>query len=183
MIVPSDTLINGERLPSVELLQALSQTHFAEGRVGEGIRYLLKSSSVAQVAGRHYAGVEYRRQLYKYKRSISRIETVHEEEAVGAWNMALELAATQLDRQAESHLLHAALRYRELGFQRQVLECEQFMAGLQEVVRYRPPSPLSKPAQAVDGGSLGKRMQPIPPITHAIYSRKGGPSNIVWFIA
>ncbi|KAG9041411.1 hypothetical protein FS837_012308 [Tulasnella sp. UAMH 9824] len=183
MVVPPDTLIKGERLPSVELLQALSQTHFAEGRVGEGIRYLLKSSCVAQVAGRHYAGVEYRRQLLKHKRSISRVETVHEEEAVGAWNMALELAATQMDREAESHLLHAAFRYKEIGFQTQVLECEQFLAGLEEVVRYQPPSSLCKPSQAVDGEGQRKHMQPIPSITHAIYSRKGGPSNIVWFIA
>ena len=43
---------NGTRLISVELLKALGRRHLVEGRLGEGVRYLLRSQHVAWILRR-----------------------------------------------------------------------------------------------------------------------------------
>ncbi|KAG8974835.1 hypothetical protein FRC05_006768 [Tulasnella sp. 425] len=69
--------------------------------------------------------------LDKCRRSTSHAETVHEEEAARSWNLALNFFAGQLYLEAERHIIDAALLYEVLGFEKQVLECAQLLAVLE----------------------------------------------------
>lgn len=185
-MVPSEFLVKGgERVRSLDLLQAISQTHLTEGRLGEGLRYLLESCRLAEATGGDDDIRQCRQDLSKQRRSTDRIETVEEQEAVHAWNMALKLADAQLYWEAERQLLFAVARYRHLGFQAQIWECEEFRKGLREVIRFPPPQPRipAWAATASRAGFEGEYVLPIPPITHTIYSQEYGDKSLIWFVA
>ncbi|KAG9047932.1 hypothetical protein FS837_001189 [Tulasnella sp. UAMH 9824] len=186
VVVPSDFQVKeGERVRSIHLLQAIGQTHITEGRLGEGLRYLLESNRLAEAMGDDDDIMQCQQHLSKNRRSTHRIETVNEEEAEDAWNMALMLAEAQLYSEAERQLLFAATRYRDLGFQTPVWECEEFLTGLREVIRSLPPRPRI-PAWAATASSAGSEREyvpPIPPITHTIYSQEYGDKSLTWFVA
>lgn len=190
-MVPSDFQVKeGERVRSLDLLQAIGQTHITEGRLGEGLRYLLESCRLAEATGGNDDIMQCRQDLSKYRRNNHRIETVDEGEAVHAWNVALELAGAQLYREAESQLLFAVTCYRRLGSQIQIWECEEFLEGLREVIRFLPPRPRI-PAWAAAASRVGsishhdqrEYIPPIPPITHTIYSKEYGRRRLIWFVA
>lgn len=201
------TLVEEEHMRSLDVSQTIEQTHLVEGRSGKGIQDLLKLRTFAQRTGKHYEFIDCQAQLDNYRRSAHGIKTVSEEEAVRAWNMALELTAADMFQEAEKQLLHAAFHYVQVGFWTQVSECEQFVEGLQEAMR-SPPSrpPLKIPlllpqigSREVLGslglfcsrehGSIRRRQrlqehtQPVPKISHATYSQEYGLKDLAWFAA
>lgn len=187
--MPADVRdIEGERIRSFRLLDAISQTHIQEGRLGEGIRYLVKSWVAAQdhPVTQLSARTNFEQQLLKHRRSTYSLETVAEEEAVRAWNMAVELTAAQMFVEAERHLLHAALCYRILGFQTQISDCSQFHDGLRDVTRpLSPPRRIGRWIESRPAKTLGTiiRWERIPKISHPIYSQEYGQMDLIWFVA
>ncbi|KAG8974841.1 hypothetical protein FRC05_006774 [Tulasnella sp. 425] len=134
----TDTRNFSTRLPvydshwSEDLLQAVGERHIVEGRLGEALQYIQEYRRYAQPTGRDPATITFQKMLDQCRRSTSGVETVSEEEAAKSWNLALNFFAGQLYLEAERHVIDAALLYEVLGFDKQVLECVQFLDVIQD---------------------------------------------------
>ncbi|KAG8950128.1 hypothetical protein FRC04_007983 [Tulasnella sp. 424] len=117
---------------SEDLLQAVGERHIVEGRLGEALQYIQEYRRYAQPTGRDPATITFQKMLDQCRRSTSGVETVSEEEAAKSWNLALNFFAGQLYLEAERHVIDAALLYEVLGFDKQVLECVQFLDVIQD---------------------------------------------------
>lgn len=190
---------------NVNLILSSIQSSIQPLDFGRGIRYLLKSWAAA---GFTETTSDPRLQLNMYRRSPYRLETMPEEDAVAAWNMALKLTSSQMFHEAKKHILHAASRYKLVGSETQVSECEEFLEGLEEATRCLSlPSKVSaaiKPTltwslqkqmerQVAEGKRLveglketNRRLSPPSRVSAAIvleFSQKYGLNDMSWLIA
>ncbi|KAG9041410.1 hypothetical protein FS837_012307, partial [Tulasnella sp. UAMH 9824] len=167
------TPVEEEPTLSLDVIQTIEQPQLVEGGSGKGIQDLLRLRTSAQRTGEYYEFIDCQTRLDNYKRSAHGIET-----------------------EAEKQLLHAAFHYVQAGFWTQVSECEQFLEGLQEVMRSpRPPVriPLlgspelfylrERPGPRPPPSPRKRYRQLVPNISHAIYSQEYGLKDLAWFVA
>lgn len=126
-----------------DLIEAASEIHIIEGRLGKALQYIQAYRRWhGQRRGREPTAITFLKMLDRCRRSTSGAETVHEEEAARSWNLALNCFAGQLYLEAERHIIDAALLYEVLGFEKQVLDCAQFLGVLEgEAMGISPRNP------------------------------------------
>ncbi|KAG8974840.1 hypothetical protein FRC05_006773 [Tulasnella sp. 425] len=119
---------------SLAFLQATGEKHLLEGRLGEAIRYIQQFRRVARLTKRELATITSQELFDRCRTSTSGVDTVHEEEAGTSWNLALACFDGQLYQEAERHVINAARLYKELGFETQALDCDQFLDAIQDAM-------------------------------------------------
>ncbi|KAG8950122.1 hypothetical protein FRC04_007977 [Tulasnella sp. 424] len=116
-----------EVVNSLVFLQAVSERHLSEGRLGEAIQYIQEFGRVARLTKRELDATAPQELLDRCRRDTSGIE----EEAGLSWNLALTSFAGQRYQEAERQVIDAARLYKELGFKVQAAECDQFLHTIQ----------------------------------------------------
>ncbi|KAG8974861.1 hypothetical protein FRC05_006794 [Tulasnella sp. 425] len=168
---------------SLVFLQAVSEMHLSEGRLGEAIQYIQELRRVARLTKQELTAITSQGLLDRCRRSTSGIETVHEEEAGISWNLALTFFADQLYQEAEGHANNAARLYTELGFETQALECDQFLAAIQDAMGSLLQPSYNKELPKLLLTHPERFRDPAPSVKDPIYECKKKRTEIVWFVA
>ncbi|KAG8950141.1 hypothetical protein FRC04_007996 [Tulasnella sp. 424] len=163
------------------LLQAVSERHLSEGRLGEALQYIQAFRRAVRLTEGEPAAITFQDMLDRCRRSPSTVDTVPEEEAARSWNSALDLFAGQLYLEAERHIIDAALLYKVLGFDTQVLECVQFLDMLQAATATPSQNPTEEARYNQD---LPKRLlMRSEELKDPKYENRENPAEMVWFVA